>query len=255
MMKWRNDSGLSGNVVIVTGAGGGIGGAVCRALDECGAIVAGVDRPGSPVKEVIGALSGTHHVAIELDLREVDQHFRIIESAKALGTVVGLAHVAATIIRNDDLYAVSEQEWDEQTDINLKATFFLNRTFAADLRAAGRPGSIVNFSSQGWWTGGIGNSIPYSATKGGVVTLTRGLARTLAPDGIRVNAVAPGAVETVMMREGLKPEAREAFIASIPMGRIADPDEISGATLYLLSDASSYVTGTVLNVSGGQLIY
>lgn len=254
-MTWRNDTGLIGNVVVVTGAGGGIGAAVCRALDECGAIVVGVDRAGSPVKDVIGALSGKNHLAIEQDLRELLKHTEIIERAKALGTVVGLAHVAGTIIRNNDLYAVSEQEWDEQADVNLKVTFFLNRTFAADLLADGLPGSIVNFSSQGWWTGGIGNSIPYSATKGGVVSLTRGLARTLARDGIRVNAVAPGAVETIMMREGLKDEARDAFIATIPMGRIADPAELAGATLYLLSEASSYVTGTVLNVSGGQLIY
>jgi NAD(P)-dependent dehydrogenase (short-subunit alcohol dehydrogenase family) len=207
------------------------------------------------VKDVIGALSGKNHLAIEQDLLEVAQHAKIIEQAAELGTVVGLAHIAGTIIRNNDLYAVTEEEWDEQADVNMKATFFLNRTFAENLRAAGRSGSIVNFSSQGWWTGGIGNSIPYSATKGAVVSLTRGLARTLAPDGIRVNAVAPGAVETVMMREGLNEDARTAFVGTIPMGRIADPDELAGATLYLLSEASSYVTGTVLNVSGGQLIY
>lgn len=254
-MMWRNDSGLIGGVVIVTGAAGGIGSAVCRALAECGAIVAGVDRPGSPLADVMSSLAGHGHVAIEEDLSRIDSHASIIEAAKNAGTVVGLAHVAAVILRNNDLYAITEEEWDLQFDVNLKATFFLNRALAADWRANGRGGSIVNFASQGWWTGGIGNSIPYSATKGGVVSLTRGLAKTLAADGIRVNAIAPGGVDTVMMREGLSDAARSAFIDTVPMGRVADPDELAGGVLYLLSDASSFVTGTVLNVSGGQLIY
>ena len=254
-MTWRNDSGLVGNVVIVTGAAGGIGSAVCHALAECGAVVAGVDRPGSNIRTMVKGLSGQRHVAIEEDLSHIASHSSIIDSAKAAGTVVGLAHIAAVILRNNDLYAITEEEWDLQFDVNLKATFFLNRALAAEWRATGASGSIVNFASQGWWTGGIGNSIPYSATKGGVVSLTRGLAKTLAADGIRVNAIAPGGVDTVMMREGLSDAARSAFIDTVPMGRVADPDELAGAVLYLLSDASSFVTGTVLNVSGGQLIY
>ena len=254
-MTWRNDSGLVGRVVIVTGAAGGIGSAVCRALADCGAIVAGVDRPGSRVRNLVDGLAGRGHVAIEEDISRIASHSTIIDAAKAAGTVVGLAHVAAVILRNNDLYAITEEEWDLQFDVNLKATFFLNRELAAEWRSTGAHGSIVNFSSQGWWTGGIGNSIPYSASKGGVVSLTRGLAKTLAADGIRVNSIAPGGVDTVMMREGLSDEARAAFVSTVPMGRVAEPDELAGAVLYLLSDASSFVTGTVLNVSGGQLIY
>ncbi len=254
-MTWRNDSGLVGGVVIVTGAAGGIGSAVCRALAECGAIVAGVDRPGSRLAEVMSGLTGNGHVAIEQDLSRIESHAAIIAAAKDAGIVVGLAHIAAVILRNNDLYSITEEEWDLQFDVNVKSTFFLNRALAADWRAAGRRGSIVNFASQGWWTGGIGNSIPYSATKGGVVSLTRGLAKTLAADGIRVNSIAPGGVDTVMMRDGLSDTARSAFIDTVPMGRIAEPEELAGAVLYLLSDASSFVTGTVLNVSGGQLIY
>lgn len=254
-MTWRNDSGLVGRVVIVTGAAGGIGSAVCRALAECGAIVAGVDRPDSTLARTMAGLPGTGHVAIEEDLSRVASHGVIIDTAKKAGTIVGLAHIAAVILRNNDLYSITEEEWDIQFDVNVKATFFLNRAFAEELRSTGSRGSIVNFASQGWWTGGIGNSIPYSASKGSVVSLTRGLAKTLAPDGIRVNAVAPGAVETAMMRDGLSDAARSAFVDTVPMGRVADPDELAGAVLYLLSDSSSYVTGTVLNVSGGQLIY
>lgn len=254
-MSWSNQSGLVGNVVIVTGAAGGIGSAVARALAESGAIVAAVDRPGAPLAPVVDALAGSGHVAIEADLSDLSSHASLIETAQSAGTIVGLAHIAAVILRNNDLFSITEEEWDTQFDVNLKATFFLNRALAAHWLAAKARGSIVNFSSQGWWTGGIGNSIPYSATKGGVVSLTRGLARTLAADGIRINAVAPGGVDTVMMRDGLSDAAREAFIGTIPMGRIAEADELAGGVLYLLSDASSFVTGTVLNVSGGQLIY
>lgn len=254
-MNWSNHSGLVGNVVIVTGAAGGIGSAVARALAESGAIVAAVDRPGAPLATVVDALAGTGHVAIEADLSDLSSHASIIGTAQGAGTIVGLAHIAAVILRNNDLFSITEEEWDTQFDVNLKATFFLNRALAAHWMAAQARGSIVNFSSQGWWTGGIGNSIPYSATKGGVVSLTRGLARTLAADGIRINTIAPGGVDTVMMRDGLSDAAREAFIGTIPMGRIAEADELAGGVLYLLSDASSFVTGTVLNVSGGQLIY
>ncbi len=165
-MTWRNDSGLPGNVVIVTGAAGGIGGAICRALAECGCIVAGVDRPGSAVASVVDGLPGRGHVAIEEDISRVVSNAAIIDGARAAGTIAGLAHTAAVILRNNDLYSITEEEWDLQCDVNLKATFFLNRALAAHWRSAGTRGSIVNFTSQGWWTGGIGNSIPYSATKG-----------------------------------------------------------------------------------------
>ena len=116
-------------------------------------------------------------------------------------------------------------------------------------------GSIVNFTSQGWWTGGFGGSVVYAASKGGVVSLTRGLARSFAADGVRVNAVSPGGVDTPMMSEGVSDEVMRGFMAQVPLGRLAEPAELAGAVLYLASSASSYVTGTVLNVSGGQLMY
>ena len=124
----------------------------------------------------------------------------------AVGPLVALAHLAAVLHRRHDIREIDEADWDLQADVNLKATFFLNRAFAEHLRAAGRGGAIVNFSSQGWWTGGFGGSVVYNATKGGIVTMTRGLARTYAGAGIRVNAVAPGLVDTSMLSDDLDPE-------------------------------------------------
>ena len=95
----------------------------------------------------------------------------------------------------------------------------------------------------------------YAASKGGVVSMTKGLARSFAPDGVRVNSVSPGGVDTSMMLGGMTEEGLKAFVAMIPMGRLAEPEEMVGAVLFLASDAASFVTGTVVNVSGGQLMY
>ena len=150
---------------------------------------------------------------------------------------------------------VTEEDWDVQFNINLKAVFFLNRAMADLLRAAGRGGRIVNFTSQGWWTGGFGGSVVYAASKGGVVSMSRGLARTLAADGITVNTVSPGAADTAMMRSGMTDEGLADFVKMIPLGRMAEPAEVASAVLYLASDLASYVTGATINVSGGQLMY
>lgn len=173
----------------------------------------------------------------------------------ATGGVRALAHLAAVLVRRASIDEVSDEDWDLQHDVNLKATFFLNRAFAQHLRAAGRGGAIVDFTSQGWWTGGYGGSVVYSASKGGVVSLVRGLARSLAPDGIRVNAVAPGGVDTPMLREGMTDEALADFQALIPLGRLADPSELAGTVVFLCSDHASFITGATVNVSGGQLMY
>jgi NAD(P)-dependent dehydrogenase (short-subunit alcohol dehydrogenase family) len=150
---------------------------------------------------------------------------------------------------------VTEEDWDIQIDVNLKATFFLNRWAARLFRGQGRGGRIINFTSQGWWTGGFGGSVVYSASKGGIVSMSRGLARTLAPDGITVNTVAPGAADTAMMRGGSSDEDLADFVRMIPLGRMAYPSELAGIVVFLASDHASFITGATINVSGGQLMY
>lgn len=252
---WRNDSGLTGNSVVVTGAAGGIGSEVALAFSEAGARVLLVDIPGSKLSEALNRLTGVGHAILEADLADLSVHSAIFERAETLGSFVSLAHCAAVLRRRTSVEEVSEEDWDFQMDINLKATFFLNRAAYLALKNHSRQGSIVNFASQGWWTGGFGGSVVYAASKGGIVSMTRGLARSFAPDGVRVNAVAPGGVETSMLRDGQSDEAMESFISTIPMGRTAEPAEMTGAVLFLASSASRFMTGAVLNVSGGQLMY
>jgi NAD(P)-dependent dehydrogenase (short-subunit alcohol dehydrogenase family) len=246
---------LDRKAVLVTGAARGIGRAVALAVAAAGGLVYAVDVRGSELDETRSILGPGHFIEV-FDVTETGRLAWLCSEVEArLGSLDALAHVAGVIRRRDDIFEVTEQEFDEQVAVNLKATFFLDLETARVMRQSGRPGSIVNFSSQGWWTGGFGGSTVYSATKGGVVSLTRGLARTFGKDRVRVNAVAPGAVDTAMMHEGLSDDARSSFIAQVPLGRIAETDEIARVVVFLISDASSYMTGATLNVSGGQLAY
>jgi NAD(P)-dependent dehydrogenase (short-subunit alcohol dehydrogenase family) len=252
---WRNDEGLIGKSVVVTGAAGGIGRAVVKGFAEAGAHVLLVDITGSPLRAVYDATPGTGHAIYEVDLADFSTHAEIFRQAQKLAPLAVLAHCAAVLRRRSTVDEVTEEDWDIQIDVNLKATFFLNRTARDAFRTAGSKGSIINFTSQGWWTGGFGGSVVYAASKGGVVSMTKGLARSFAPDGVRVNAVSPGGVDTSMMVGGQSEAGLKAFVSMIPMGRLAEPEEMVGAVIFLASEASSYITGSVINVSGGQLMY
>ena len=248
--------GLARKGVLVTGAVGGIGSAVALAFAAAGARVAALDLDEDEAHALAASLPGNGHVGIGADMTDVGRHDELVQRAEeAVGPLVALAHLAAVLRRRHDINEVDEPDWDAQMDVNLKGTFFLNRAFAEMLRRAGRPGAIVNFSSQGWWTGGFGGSIVYNATKGGIVTMTRGLARTYAPARIRVNAVAPGLVDTPMLRDDIPGPALQALVDQVPLGRLAGPEEVAPAVVFLASDNASYLTGVTLNISGGWLMY
>jgi NAD(P)-dependent dehydrogenase (short-subunit alcohol dehydrogenase family) len=250
-------AGLQGRGVLVTGATGGIGSAVVHALAQEGSRVAALDLDQDAVDALVAGLEHPErHVGIAADLRETDRLDELVRVARAqLRSLHALVHVAGVLVRRPDIDAVTEDDWDLQHDVNLRATFFLNRAAARVMQEDGRGGRIINFASQGWWTGGFGGSTAYSASKGGVVSLSRGLARTLGPDGITVNCVAPGAVDTPMLREGMDGPALDAFRDQIPLGRFAQPAELAPTVVFLASDHASYISGATINVSGGQLMY
>ena len=255
-MSWNIGAGLEGKGVIVTGAAGGIGREIASAFAAAGARVAAVDINEKGGREVVAAMKGGPHLALGIDLRDLAGHEPLVAKARdAFGRFDVLANTAAILIRRNDVDEVTEEDWDLQHDINLKAGFFLNRACARALRAQGRGGRIINFTSQGWWSGGFGGSVVYAASKGGIVSMTRGLARTYAKDRITVNAVSPGAADTAMLRTGLSDEQLAQHIAQIPLGYMAPPSDLAGTVLFLASDHASYITGATINVSGGWLMY
>lgn len=255
-MTWSVGAGLEGRGVIVTGAAGGIGRAVTEAFATTGAKVMAVDVDQARVDEVVAGLEGSGHVGVAADLRDIAGHAAVIERAKAeLGEVYVLANLAAVLRRRGSLDEVTEDDWDFQHDVNLKAAFFLARAAGNAMIEGGRGGRIILFSSQGWWTGGFGGSVAYAATKGGVTSMCRGLARTFGKHRITVNCVSPGQVHTPMLMTGLAPEVYEVMKQQTPLGYVAEPEEMAGPVVFLASDHAKYITGATLNVSGGFLMY
>jgi len=247
---------LEGKGVVVTGAAGGIGRAIVDGFASAGARVCAVDLRQEAVDDVISSL-GSNHLAVGADLTDLNGHETLLRKAlDSFGVFDVLVHTAAVLRRRYDIDAISEEDWDVQLDVNLKATFFLNRAAARLFREQGRHGRIINFTSQSWWTGGFGGAIAYAASKGGIVTMSRGLARTLAPYDITVNTIAPGFVDTAMLVEGVSEQQLEEWKQMVPLGnRFTTPQEVAAPVLFLASDLASHITSTTINVTGGQLVY
>lgn len=246
----------SGHWVLVTGAAGGIGAATCRRLAADGSQVGVVDRDEAGLRTVVVGLDGSGHRGTTIDLSSLSSIDYLVEEMRAAGIrLKGVIHHAAVLQRRDSIEEITEEDWDFQIDINLKATLFVDRAVALFLIAQGEGGAIVNFTSQGWWSGGFGGSVVYAASKGGIVSMSRGLARTLAPNGIRVNTVAPEYVDTAMMRSGLTDEALAVNVAQVPLGHLASPKEVADAAVFMVGADSGYITGATLTVMGGQLMY
>jgi NAD(P)-dependent dehydrogenase (short-subunit alcohol dehydrogenase family) len=255
-MTWDVGAGLEGKGVIVTGAAGGIGRAVAEAFATTGARVMAVDLDQARVDRVVAGLEGTGHLAVAADLTDLAGQTALIARARTeLGGLYVLANLAAVLRRRNSVDEVTEEDWDFQHDVNLKANFFLCRAAAQAMVEAGQGGRIILFSSQGWWTGGFGGSVVYAATKGGVTSMCRGLARTYGPHSITVNVVSPGQVRTPMLMTGLSQEVFETMTKQTPLGYVAEPEELAGPVVFLASDHARYITGATLNVSGGFLMY
>jgi 2-deoxy-D-gluconate 3-dehydrogenase len=244
---------LTGRRALVTGARTGLGRAVAEALAGAGADIIGLGS--QPMRETAASIReigvGFHEVVRDLaDTSGLDALVgRIEEEAGAIDILVN----NAGIIRRADLLDFSEEDWDAVMDINLKSLFFLSQAFARRWSLRMSQGRIVNIASLLAFQGGI--RVPsYTASKHGVVGLTKLMANELAPRGITVNAIAPGYMETdntFALRAD--PGRSRQILDRIPAGRWGQPDDIATAVLFLASPASSYVTGTVIPVDGGWL--
>jgi NAD(P)-dependent dehydrogenase (short-subunit alcohol dehydrogenase family) len=231
---------LDGRRAVVVGAGSGIGREAALALAAHGADVVCADR------DVDAAAATGAGTAYALDVLDRDA---VRAAAASLGAVDVLVFTAATNVRKR-LLDYADAEFDRVVDLNLRASFDLVRAFGGPMAERGR-GSIIGFSSIRAVTVEPGQGV-YAATKAGLVQLLRTAAAELGPRGVRVNAIAPGVVETPLTRQIRADPAWEAAYASkSALGRWAQPSELAGAVVYLASDAASFVTGSVLTVDGG----
>ncbi len=245
---------LQGETALVTGASRGIGAAVARALAARGAdVCVHFHQARNAALEVVTECEGhgIHAVALQADLTRQDDVARLATSAgTALGPVSVLVNNAG--IGNSDLAIdTTDEAFDRLLALHMKAPFALVRLVLPHMIRAKR-GCIINMSSIWGLTGAAGEAA-YSAAKGGLIALTRALAKELGPSGIRVNAVAPGAVETDMLR-GLTDDDREALRRASPLGRLGTPEDIANAVAFLASQEASFITGQVISPNGGFLI-
>jgi 3-oxoacyl-[acyl-carrier protein] reductase len=247
-------SDLSGTKVLVTGGSTGIGAAVVRAFAQQGAHVVAHYNESEAASEALRAESPDRIQLIQGDLGEPGSASRIVQAAAdMLGGLDGLINNAGGMLGRIKTTEMPEGHFDRVVNLNARSVW--DATVAAHpfLRKTG--GYIINTSSVAARTGGGGGAVLYAATKSFVSSLTRGQAKEFIQDGIRVNAVAPGLIETPFHDKYTPPDVRASQTASIPMGRAGSPEECVGAFLFLASPAlSGYITGQVIEVNGGQLM-
>lgn len=249
---------FEGQVALVTGASGGIGEAIAIAFAERGAKV-GVhyfrneQKAQSVVNEILQR--GGDAIAVRADVTKAKEVQAMVE--RVLDNFGGrldiLVNNAGEWMKKTPIAECSEELWDEMMAVNLKSIFLCCRAVIPIMAKQGR-GVIVNISSIAGYTGGGGGTVPYAAAKGGVIVFTRGLAKELAPLGIRVNGVAPGVIDTPMQHRFTVPEQLQAWARQVPLGRIGRPEDIVGAVLFLASSQADYITGEIIHVNGGMLM-
>jgi 3-oxoacyl-[acyl-carrier protein] reductase len=244
---------LEQRIAIITGGAQGIGFAIAQTFAEQGAnlVIGDLQLEQAEIACQQLAAKGVRAIAVRVDVRDQEQVEQMVGRAVAEFGHLDVMVNNAGITRDATMRKMTLDDWETVVDVHLKGTWLGTRAAAAVMREQ-KSGAIVNISSISGKVGMVGQT-NYSAAKAGIVGLTKAAAKELAYLNVRVNAVQPGIIKTAMT-DALRPDVWEKKLAEVPMGRAGEPSEVANVVLFLASDLSSYMTGTVLEVTGGRFI-
>ena len=248
---------FTGKVVLVTGASSGIGRATAELFGRCGASVAVTylnNKSGADATVAAIATNGQKGLALRADFSnnsEIEHTIREVETG--LGPVDILINNAGSLVERLKTLELTEQRWNEVMNLNATSAFFAAKAVIPKMLEKGS-GVIVNVTSIAARNGGALGSIHYSSAKAAILTMTKGLAKEFAAQGIRINAISPGVIDTPYHETFTTPEVMQNLRKAIPMGREGRPDEVASVIAFLASDASSYLCGETIEVNGGLLM-
>ena len=252
-MTSRISTNLSGQVALVTGAARGLGRAIAQTLAAAGAKIACIDVNAETLAETVAAIRAQGGTAepIACDVTDSNRVGEVVDEVVKLWDKLDILVNNAGITRDNVIVRMKDDQWDTVININLRGTFLFTRAAARPMMKAHR-GRIINVASVSGLMGNPGQA-NYSASKAGVIGLTRTVARELAGRNVTVNAVAPGFIATDMTAK-LTEEVRQEVLKMIPLGRMGDPQDVADAVLFLASDAAAFITGHVLTIDGGLTV-
>lgn len=251
------DLNLKDKVALVTGGSRGIGRAICLSLAAEGAkVVVNYNSSESKAGEVVKQIKsefGTDAIAVGANVASEEAVTGMFEDIKGKFSKIDILVNNAAMCPTCQVKDMPLEMWKQTLDINLDGTFLCSREFVKQLVDNDRKGRIVNIASQAAFMGSTSGHAPYDASKGGIVSFTIALAREMAPLGIGVNGVAPGLVMTDMVTEAVNKNP-DKYLNRIPLGRIAEPEEIANVVTFLASERSGYMTGATVDVTGGMIM-
>lgn len=253
----KNYLNLSGKVALITGASSGIGAASAMVLADLGAhVTIGYYQNQTGADTVRDAITtaGGKALSIKADVRQAGEIDMLVRrTSEELGPIDILVNNAGSLVERQTINQMTEDCWDEILSLNLKSAMLCSRAVAPSM-IEHKSGAIINVASIAGRTGGGPGAGAYSVAKAGLITLTKSLAKELAPHGIRVNSVSPGVIDTPFHQVFSTPEMIRNFVSTIPLGRVGKPLECATVIAFLASEAASYVVGETIEINGGQLM-